>query len=66
MINVVELGANDIFVIKIDVGQMPPARAKEYLEAVKVKLKETLGEQPMMIFPVREEGVEISIIKRQA
>lgn len=66
MINVVELGTNDIFCIKVDVGQMPPARAKEYLEAVRVKLKETLGNQPMMLFPSREHGIEISIIKRQA
>jgi hypothetical protein len=64
MIDVVELGPNDIFCVKVDVGQMPPLRAKEYLEEIKSKLRENLGSQPIMLLPCKDAETQISIIKR--
>lgn len=67
MISVVELAATDILVCSVPVGNMPPIRAAEYLETVKLKLTELLGsEQKLLMLPVRgyDAAPEMTIIKR--
>jgi hypothetical protein len=67
MIASFELNPNDILVVRVPVGAMPPTRVKEFLETVKANMKEHLGQdQKVLMFAAREGDLELAILKRPA
>lgn len=70
MVQEFTLGENDVLIISVPVGAMPPHRVKTYLDEVKVGLKNAFGEgQKMVLLPSTGQWDEssayrISIIKK--
>lgn len=64
VIPTVELGSNDVLIVHLGVGQMPPYRVKEYIAEITPGLKERFGDQPLMILPAPEKFTSFSIIHR--
>ena len=65
MITSAQLGPNDILVLRVAVGNMPPQRAKEYLEKVKADMQEVVGTaQKIIAYGCREGDTTIGVLNR--
>lgn len=67
MIDVVDLSPSDVLVCKVPVGNMPLARAKEYLDQVKSNIRELFGEeQKILLIPAKDwdTSTELAVIHR--
>lgn len=62
-IKTLKLEKNDVLVVEVDFGSLPPNRAKQWVSEVKDSLKAALGDIPMMIIPMHR--VKISAINVQ-
>jgi len=63
----VTAGPNDRFLVEIDVGRMPPNRAKDYLANVVEKFKGFFPKDTAMFIPMRDgvPSVRVSVISKE-
>lgn len=65
MVKTVELGYDDIIVMYVAVGQMPPSKVTDYLSTIRDQLKNQFGEQQkILMLPMREGNTDMCIVKR--
>ena len=55
-----DLYHNDILVITVDTGKMPPQRARQYLDRVKAQIEEVIGTEYRVL--VKPQSMHIDII----
>lgn len=58
------LGPDDILIVHLGIGNMPPGRVKEHSEEVRTLMKDMLRKgQQLMIFPKKEQdGIELQVL----
>jgi hypothetical protein len=65
MIDVVEMREDDILILTIPIGTMPPSRALEYVNGVKAALRSCVkSTQKVICLTVRDGDMQMSIIKQ--
>lgn len=57
---------NDLLYCEVDIGYLPPTKAKTLLENQKKLIKECFPENTLLIVPVRDrnKSIEITVIKK--
>jgi len=61
------LGPDDILIVQVGVGAMPPTMAKKYLESVQPGMREVFGVHQKIVFlPIAEQRhVSFAVIHRE-
>ena len=62
-IKTLKLEKDDVLVVEVDVGALPPNRVTQWINEIKAGIRSTLGEVPMMVIPMHR--VRISAINVQ-
>jgi len=62
-IKTLKLEKDDVLVVEVDVGALPPNRVAQWMSEIKEGIRSSLGEVPMMIIPMHR--VKISAINVQ-
>lgn len=65
MITSANLKPDDVLIVRVAVGNMPPTRIQEYMDTVKVDMKTVFGSQPMLFIPKREGDTELHVLNRE-
>lgn len=66
MVEVINVGKNDIFMFEVDVGNMPPQKVKTYLESVKSGFQDVCENKSFFIATSGPgiRGTKLTILKR--
>lgn len=62
-VKTLKLEKDDVLLVEVDFGALPPNRAAQWVNEIRDSLKATLGEVPIMIIPMHR--VKISAINVQ-
>jgi len=64
MVSVIEVKEEDIFLFQVDVGQMPPARANDYLNKMRDTMKIDFGNKMIFLAVRNGNGTELTILRK--